>query len=107
MCLCINTFGVGLSSDSLNINVYFQDSRSFIDSFIDIYDEHLYFNQHLDSYEINRKEYFDILEYTGYNPEKTVNYKTVIIAKSIGIIAILESDEEWIIIDDSNREIEV
>ncbi len=106
LCACENSFGVELSSTNLDILAWFHDSRSFVDSYVIINNEVLDFHQHLDSYEINGKEYFDLLEYTNSGYDQSINYSKVIIAKSIGILTILGSEEEWITIDDSNRETE-
>lgn len=76
-----------------------------MESFVSINDEDLDFHQHLESYEINGKEYFDMIEYKYYNHVQSVKFNTVIIVKSIGIIAIIGSGEEWIIVHHTNREI--
>ena len=95
-CLYENIFSGGLYFDSLDIFVTFHDSRSFKNSFVRINNEYLDFHQH-----------FDVIEYTNYSPAESVNFINVIIAKSIGIIRVIESDEEWIIVNDSSRIIEV
>ena len=106
LCICENSFIVGMSSDSVKISIMFYDSRNFEDSFVSINDEYLGFHQQLETYEINGKVYSNLLEYTYQNPEQPATYETVIIARSVGIISIIGKSEEWVPVDDSSHEIE-
>lgn len=107
MCLCMDNFSVGLSSDSLELGFIYMDSRNIRNSFVSLNDEPLNFYQFLDSYEINGKEYFNVIEYTNHLPIDSVDFVNVIIAKSSGLIKITESGKEWIIVNDSTRIIDV
>ncbi len=106
-CMCADDFSVGLSSDSLELGFSCMDSRNIRNSHVMLNDSYFNFDQYLDSYEINGKEYFDVIEYTNHLVADSPGYISVIIAKTIGIIKIIDSGENWIILNDSTRKIDV
>jgi hypothetical protein len=106
-CVCENSFSLKLSSDSLNINVLFEDSRAVENSVITINNEFLNYSSKLDSLEINGKKYFDLIVFENLHQYLINKFDKIIISKSIGIISITKQGYDWIIIDDLKRNIEL
>jgi hypothetical protein len=106
-CECDNLYLLKLSSDSLSIAILFNDSRAVENSVITINNEFLNYSSKLDSLEINGKKYFDLIVYENINQYLINKFDKIIISKSIGIISITKQGYDWIIIDDSKRNIEL
>jgi hypothetical protein len=105
-CVCENSYSLKLSSDSLNIDVLFEDSRAVENSVITINNEFLNYSSKLDSLEINGRKYFDLIVFE--NQQHLIDkFDKIIISKSIGIISITKQGYDWIIINDSKRNIEL
>jgi hypothetical protein len=77
-----------------------------VGSSIHINNEDLIFNAHYDTYEINGKEYSDVLEYINYQKDQSKYFSKIIIVNGIGIVSIVGSNDDWIITDFSAREID-
>jgi hypothetical protein len=105
-CACINSYSIKLASTSLAIQAFYFDSRSYVGSSIHINNEDLIFNAHYDTYEINGKEYSDVLEYINYQKDQSKYFSKIIIVNGIGIVSIVGSNDDWIITDFSAREID-
>ena len=105
-CACINSYSIRLSSASFAIEAFYYDSRSYLGSYIHINNDDLNFRAHYDTYEINGKEYSDVLEYSNDQENQPKDFNKIIIAKDIGIISIVGADSEWIITDLPARKID-
>ena len=103
-CACTNSYSLGCSSTNLKIHAFFHDSKSYTSSWININNEQLTYSRYLDSYELNGKEYTDILVYVSFQEDQSESFIKVIIAKNIGILTIIGTDGEWTITDDTLRE---
>jgi hypothetical protein len=106
-CVCENSYSLKLSSDSLSIDVLFEDSRAVEKSVITINNEFLNYSSKLDSLEINGKKYFDLIVFENLHQYLINKFDKIIISKSIGIISITKQGYDWIIIYDSKRNIEL
>lgn len=106
-CMCENSFIISLSSDSLNITIFFENSNEIDQSWIHINGEQMGYSEHLDNLEINGHRYADLIIYEKNELTLMIRFKKIIIAKSIGIIAISEMNNEWRIVDDSKKQIEI
>jgi hypothetical protein len=106
-CACENSYSLRLSSDSLNIDILFEDSRAVENSAITINNEFLNYKSKLDSLEINGRKYFDLIIFENPHQYLINKFDKIIISKLIGIISITKQGYDWIIIDDSKRNIEL
>ena len=105
-CACINSYSIQLASAGFTIQAFYIDSRSYVGSSIHINNEDLIFYAHYDTYEINGKEYSDVLEYINYQEELSKSFSKIILAKGMGIVSIAGADGDWIITDFTGREID-
>jgi hypothetical protein len=106
LCACENSFSVNLSSDAFDIDIRFNDSKLINQSDIVINSEWMNYSEQMDSLNINGKIYKDLIVFQNSNQTSSMRFEKIIVAKSIGIIAIIGKNEEWIIVDDSKRQIE-
>ncbi|MBL7111592.1 MAG: hypothetical protein ISS19_06600 [Bacteroidales bacterium] len=105
LCLCQNIYSLTLSSDSLRINILFQDSEVIEESRININDESLGYQKEMDHYTINGNTYQHLIVYQNSSYTSPNRFDSIIVAKSVGIISIAGPLEEWIIVDPSLKEI--
>ena len=105
-CTCENSYILNLSSNTLKIDIRFNDSKSIEQSEIVINDEWMNYSEQLNNLNINGKIYTDLIVYKNTNQTSSSKFEKIIVAKSIGIIKIIGKNNEWIIIDDSKKQIE-
>jgi hypothetical protein len=105
MCMCMDFFIVSLSSDSIEIQAEFYDSGNANNSTIYINGEYLNYSEQLDNLVLNGHNYNDLQIYKGNTALNGGRFDKVIISKSIGIIAIIEKNRNWIILDNNIRNI--
>lgn len=106
-CACVNSFILELSSNSLNIDVMFNDSKQVELSDIVINDEWLSYSEQADTIILNGHVFTDVIIYKNTNVSSSARFDKILISKSIGIVAIVGKDDEWIIIDNSIKDIEI
>ncbi len=104
-CACEDSFILNLSSESLHIDIRFNDSRQIEQSDIVINDVWLEYSEHLDALVINGKSYSDLIIYKSNIASS--RYEKIIVVKSIGIVSIIGDREEWTITDDALKQIEI
>lgn len=106
-CACMNSFILNLSSNTLKIDVMFNDSKLVEQSAIIINDEWLSYSEQADTVYLKEQIFTDLIIYKNTNVSSTARFDKILISKSIGIVAILGKDDEWIIIDNSIKDIEI
>lgn len=106
-CMCENSFTLNLSSDYLNIDIRFYNSWAIEQSEFIINDEWMSYLEQLDTMELNGHTFTDVLIFKNANENSSLRFKKIIISKSIGIIAIIELNDEWLIIDYSKKHTEI
>jgi len=106
-CACEDSYSLVISSDSLHINVVFFNSKSIGDSHIRINYDNLNFSEHLTSYQLNGKNYSNVLVYKNNEQNHTARFIKLYISKNIGIIEIVGQSEDWVIENDAIKSIEV
>lgn len=106
-CACENSYNLMLSSDSLELEIYFNDSRDVTQSEIYINGEGMFYRKQMDKMEIMGSWFSDLIEYSKYSQDKGAAFDSIIIAKSVGIILIKGPDTEWTTVNDSEKNIEV
>ncbi len=106
-CICTDSFILGLSSASMNIDIRFNDSSSLEQSEIVINDEWFGYSEQLDRLYLNGQTYTNLIIYQNTNQLASNKFWTVIVSKSVGIIAIIGETEEWLINDGSEKDIEI
>ena len=98
-CLCVNSLSVSLESDTVDIFIHIHDAKDISSGMVSINDEHLDFKEYVNSYNLNDEVFSEVIVFEGYSQVKEIIYEKVVIAKHIGIIQIVSSDEEWYIND--------
>ena len=106
-CECENSYILKLSSDSLSIDIQFDNSREVENSEIVINDEWLNYSERIDKLKINGKEYYDLIIYKNISQTTKNRFEKIIISKSIGIISIVDSNNDWTIKNDSKKDIDM
>ncbi len=106
-CICEDSYIIELNSDSLTIMVTFFESNNVSDSHIQLNNESLSFSEQVSSYNYNDKAYSNVLIYRNSSQSQTKRFDSLLISKSIGIIGIIGTTEEWAIYDDSYKNIDV
>jgi hypothetical protein len=106
-CTCEDSYSLIISSDSILINVDFYDSRSIDFSFVKINNDNLNYSELLNSYQLNGKNYSNVIIYKNDSQNSTKRFDKLVISKNIGIIEIIGVSEEWIIENDNIKNIEV
>ncbi len=106
-CPCENSFILNLSSNTLNVDIRFNDSKLIEQSEIVINDDWMIYSEQTDQINLNGKVYTDLIVYKNINLTSVARFEKIIISKAIGIVAIIGEDDEWIIIDDSKKKIEI
>jgi hypothetical protein len=107
MCICENSFIISLSSDSLDINILFHNTNKINQSWIYINGEQMNYSQHLNNLEVNGHMFTDLITYKNNDLTLSRRFEEIIISKSIGIISISAVNDEWLIVDDSEKQIEI
>jgi hypothetical protein len=105
-CACSNMFYLHLSSDSLNIQGSFHDSRIVEQSSFVINTWNFYFSELRDTMEIDGLIYSDLIVYHNTDTMYS-HFEKIIISKSIGIVAIIGTNEEWKLVDNSNKQVKI
>jgi len=105
MCMCMDFYIVSLSSDSIEIQAEFYDSGNANNSDIYINHEYMNYSEQLDNLVLNGHNYNDLQIYKGNTALNGGRFDKVIISKSIGIVAIIEKNRNWIILDNNTRNI--
>ncbi len=106
-CSCVNSFTLNLSSDSFKIEIRFYDSDVVEQSEIAINDEWMIYSEQIDNLTINGKAYTDLIVYKNTKQTPSKRFDRVIISKTIGIVAIIGEKDEWAIMDNSVRKIDL
>ncbi len=106
-CSCENSFILNLSSDSFKIDIRFNDSNLVEQSEIVINDEWMDYSEQVDNLTINGKAYTDLIIYKNTNQTPSKRFDRIILSKTIGIVAIIGEKDEWKIIDNTVRKIEI
>lgn len=106
-CVCEDSYYVRMSSDSLSIDVIFYHSVDVSNSNFTVNNEGLNFVKQESSYHYNNKLYSNVLIYENPNQSDNNRFERILISKFIGIIGIIGTSEEWMIVDDSNRSINI
>jgi hypothetical protein len=106
-CECEDSYSVRISSDSLDIEVMFYHSVDVSDSYVSVNNEGLSFVKQASSYSFNSTSYSNVLIYENNIVSDNKRFEKVLISKSIGIIGIIGTFEEWTIIDDSIKSIQI
>jgi len=86
-CACVNSFTVDLSSETFDLHILFNDSKLIELSEIEINNEWLNYSEQLDNLTINEINYTNLIVYKNSN--STNDFQKIIVAKRIGIIAIV------------------
>ena len=107
MCMCADNYFVSLTSDSIDINAVFSDSGNADNARIHINQEYMQFSEQLDNLIINGHSYNDLRIYKGNTAINDSRFDKIIISKSIGIVAIIEKNRNWIILDNNIRDIQI
>ncbi|MBI5541149.1 MAG: hypothetical protein HY951_13870 [Bacteroidia bacterium] len=106
-CACEDNYTLLLSSDSINISVFFNNSRVLNDSYVIINHEYLnYFEQQNYTYQLNGLIYGRVIIYKNNSQNSNKRFDRIVISRSYGIIEIIGIDENWILEDSSVKEIE-
>lgn len=105
-CICENSFSINLASANLDIYIRFDDAKDLTQSEIQLNDEFLAFSEQVNSAIIDGITYTNVLIFVNRNQESSANYQQVIVAKDIGIVAIISAEDEWVITDGSRRQVE-
>jgi hypothetical protein len=106
-CLCSDSYSLIMSSDLFYLDVQFISSKVLEDSYIEINHEELIFSEELDSLELNGNVYQDVVVYLSTDPNFYGNYNKIIISKSIGILAIIGDANQYFVVDDAKRQVDV
>ena len=106
-CACLNTYVLNLSSHSFNIDIRYSDSKEIGTSEIVVNGEWLDYSEQKASIFVNGNNYYDVIIYESRNLLTPGSFSKVIIAKSIGIVAIIGENEEWGINYDNKRTIDI
>ncbi|NOU48574.1 MAG: hypothetical protein HOO86_16150 [Bacteroidales bacterium] len=106
-CSCENSFILNLTSNTFNIDIRFNDSRSIVQSEIVINNEWMNYSEQLENININGKDFTDLIVYKNINPTSSARFEKIFVSKAIGIVAIIGENNEWIIVDDSIKKIEI
>lgn len=96
MCDCSDYFRIELYSDSLTIDVWFDNSNNVSESWVEVAGENLSFSEQAGTFQFNNKTYTDVLVYVNNSTSLTKRIDRLIIAKSVGIIGIIGTTHEWI-----------
>jgi hypothetical protein len=67
----------------------------------------LNYSELLNSYQLNGKNYSNVIIYKNDSQNSTKRFDKLVISKNIGIIEIIGVSEEWIIENDNIKNIEV
>jgi hypothetical protein len=105
-CACEDAYILNLSTDSLIIEVRFNDSKLIKNSSIIVNDEYMDYYEQLETLTINEKVFTDLIIYMNTNNGSSMRYEKIVIAKNIGIIAIFGENDEWVIVDESKKAID-
>lgn len=106
-CECEDSYNVVISSDSIHINVDFYKSKSIDDSYAKINNDNFHFLEQLNSYQLNGKNYSNVIVYKNSELNSGTRFTKLYISKNIGIIEIIGLSEDWIIENDISKSIEV
>ncbi len=106
-CDCESSYSINLQSDSLDINLMFNHSYDVSRSYIELNNETFCFEKLESNYTYNNKDYLHVLIFENCREEDENRFDKILISKSIGIIGIIGSSEEWIIYDDSTKQIHI
>ena len=107
MCGCMDHYIVSLSSDSIEIQAEFYDSGNAKNSTIYINHEYLNYSEQLDNLVLNGHNYNDLQIYKGNTAVNGGRFDKIIISKSVGIVAIIEKNRNWINLDNNIRNINI
>ena len=77
-CVCENSYILNVSSDSLSIDIRFDNSGEVKNSEIVINEEWMNYSESIDKLEINNKEYTDLIIYKNINQTSTSRFKKII-----------------------------
>jgi|WetSurMetagenome_2_1015567.scaffolds.fasta_scaffold305379_2 hypothetical protein len=104
-CICENSYVVNISSATLDVTAMFYDAKNIDQSEIEINNEYLTFSEQVNSAIINGKTYINVVIFVNPNHVSGI-FQQVMIAREIGIVAIISSEDYWVITDDSQRQVE-
>jgi hypothetical protein len=104
-CMCVNSYSLNLSADSVNIDVSFHDSRRVEISDIIINDEGMGYFGIIDTLVIDGKTFTDLIEYKNTSHD-VHRFERVILSKSIGIVSISGPFGEWKFPDYSKKNVD-
>ncbi len=106
-CGCNNAYILNLKSNTFNIDIRFNDSRDIETSEMIVNGEWLDYSEQKAIIFINGRNYYDVLIYESQNMLTAGTFSKVVVAKSIGIVAIVGDNEEWNIFFDTKRAIDI
>ena len=106
-CTCENSYYLKLTSDSLELEIDFNESRDITRSEIYVNGEGLFYAKQLDKMEIMGNQYNDLIEFAKSSQNDRGTFDSIIVAKSVGIILIKGPGIEWSTIDNAKKIINV
>lgn len=106
-CDCGDSYIIELSSDSMTINIIFDNSYYVENSWARINYESLGYSEQFSTYQSNGKTYSNVIAYKNNSQNLSKRFDMLLISKSIGIIGIIGVSEEWHTGDDTFKSIDV
>ena len=106
-CTCENNFLVYFWSDSILIEILFNNSNNIESRTANINNNNLNYTEHLDSLTLNGIYYKDLIIFKGTDFKNENNYNKIIISKSIGIIGIFSKNDSLFINNNTTRKINI
>jgi hypothetical protein len=106
-CACMDMYMVYLSSATMAINIRFNSSRVVSQSEIQVNDEWMNFSEEVESMEINGHVYTNLILFVNSYPDVNHTFNQVILAKSIGIVAIIGDEQTWTIMENTPKSIDM
>jgi len=106
-CDCEDSYSIDLSSDSLEIHLTFFKSNNVSESYVYLNNENLTFHEQENTFTFNSRTYSNVIIYKNFSQSHSKRFDSLLLSKSIGIIGIIGTTEEWTIYDDSIRNIDV
>jgi hypothetical protein len=106
-CACDNSYFLKLHSDSVDLLITFYNSSNIKISEIDINEDALRYSQQMDSIDLDKQSFKDVIVFKNPNINHPQRFDSVFVSKSIGIIAVYTANELWSIRDNSKRGIKI
>ncbi|MEK6781683.1 MAG: hypothetical protein AABY93_08250 [Bacteroidota bacterium] len=95
-CICANDYTVLVSTNQVEVTIFFNESRTVEQSSVSANGESLMFAEHWDKLDVHGMIYKDVIVYKNMLPSSSAIFEQVILANSIGIVALEGTFGSWL-----------